>query len=212
MPVQIQQKPFSTDFKKVCGLYKITIADKFYYGSSNNLYNRYYQHIPELRHNKHKNKYLQSAFNKYKQFEFNVLCICEPNQRRELEEKLLQQCIDDKLCMNLTLRTEGPSGIKWSEESRQRQSEKMKGNTNGRHSKGVKRIWSTDAREHHRLSVGKKIIAVDGSGNISTYLHVKDAYLALGVSERTFFRWFKKPNTVRRKYKDWVFSYEGGVN
>jgi len=44
----VTMEPYlSTSFKNVCGLYKISIGPKFYYGSSKNLYNRAYQHIPE---------------------------------------------------------------------------------------------------------------------------------------------------------------------
>jgi group I intron endonuclease len=209
MATQIQ--PFSTQFKRQCGLYKITIANKYYYGSSNNLYNRYYQHLPELRGGKHRNKYLQASYNKYQDFKFDVLCICEPSQRRELEQNLLSRCLNDKNCMNLTFRTEGPSGTKWTEEAKKRQSQKMRGNKNGKYARGIKKQWSASAREHHRQCVGKKVKATDPSGISVIYLHAKEAYEILGIPKRTFCRWLKYPTISRRTFKNWVFVYEGGV-
>lgn len=50
------------------GIYKITCADtkKVYVGSAVNLYRRWYsKHLPALRKNKHYNRYLQAAWNKY---------------------------------------------------------------------------------------------------------------------------------------------------
>ena len=65
------------DFQTNKGIYKITCltTGKFYIGSSNDLRRRRYSHFYELRYNKHKNKYLQSAFNKYgkEDFVFEVL-------------------------------------------------------------------------------------------------------------------------------------------
>lgn len=209
MAVKIQ--PFSTKFKGKCGLYKITIADKYYYGSSNNLYNRYYQHLPELRWGKHKNRYLQGTYNKHGDFRFDVLCICEPNQRRELEQQLLSTCFGDKNCMNLTLRTEGPSGVAWTEDAREKQSKKMMGNQNGRYGKGIKKQWSPEAKEHFRQCYGTKVIAIDPNGVSTTYPQVREAYEILGMAEKTFFRWLKNPSISRRTFKNWVFIYEGGV-
>jgi group I intron endonuclease len=208
MAVKIQ--PFSTKFKGKCGLYKITIADKYYYGSSNNLYNRYYQHLPELRWGKHKNRYLQGAYNKHNDFRFDVLCICEPNQRRELEQQLLSTCFGDRNCMNLTLRTEGPSGIVWTKDAREKQSKTMMGNQNGRYAKGIKKQWSPDAKEHVRQCRSKRFIAIDPNGVSTTFLGYQELCGTFGVPARTIFSWIKYPLTPRRKFKDWVFINDGG--
>ena len=113
--------------------------------------------------------------------------------------------------MNLTLRTEGPSGVIWSEDARKKQSQRMKGNQNGKYAKGSKKQWSLDAKEHFRLCVGKKIIAKDPNGVATAYSQVKEAYEILGIPEKTFFRWLKNPSISRQTFKNWVFIYEGGV-
>ena len=49
------------------GIYKISNLsnDKFYIGSSVNLYNRFHTHSTKLKSNIHKSKHLQSSYNKY---------------------------------------------------------------------------------------------------------------------------------------------------
>jgi len=67
--------------KKRSGIYSIKnkINNKVYIGKTKNLYYRKYQHFGELNSNKHKNTYLQKAFNKYGKdnFEFTVIEYCD---------------------------------------------------------------------------------------------------------------------------------------
>jgi len=66
--------------EKNTGIYQIRnkANSKLYIGKASNLYRRKYQHFGELNSNKHKNKYLQSSFNKYgaDNFVFEVLEFC----------------------------------------------------------------------------------------------------------------------------------------
>ena len=60
------------------GIYKITCAvtGKIYVGSAVNLYRRWYaRHLPALRKNKHHNRYLQAAWNKYGAVAFTYTAI-----------------------------------------------------------------------------------------------------------------------------------------
>jgi len=202
----------STIYKKKCGIYKITIGDKFYFGSSANLYNRAYQHLPELRHGRHKNRFMQRAYDKYKDINFEVILLCEPSERRELEQKLLQTCIDDKHCMNLTLRTEGPSGIVWTKEARKKMSEKMKGNTNGHFGKGVSRTMCPEGRAKQIASVrkrqNKKVTVTNPNGETITFESRTKAAEYFKVPIRTLTTWVLEPKRTRRQYLDWTFHKE----
>lgn len=64
----------------VSGIYAITneANGKIYVGQSNNINRRYREHFSMLRHNRHSNEHLQSAWNKYGEnnFTFNVLKEC----------------------------------------------------------------------------------------------------------------------------------------
>ena len=58
--LSISKKTFNTP-----GVYKISINNKCYIGSSVCIYNRLMEHRSHLRNNKHVNKHLQSSYNKY---------------------------------------------------------------------------------------------------------------------------------------------------
>ena len=68
------------DFK-VSGIYCIEniVNHKTYIGSSKNIYQRLLKHFALLRHNKHENAHLQSAWNKYgeKSFQWFVIEYCD---------------------------------------------------------------------------------------------------------------------------------------
>lgn len=65
------------EFKIINGVYCIRnkINDKRYIGSSWNIYDRWYMHKIELNENRHYNRHLQNAWNKYGEdaFEFSVI-------------------------------------------------------------------------------------------------------------------------------------------
>jgi hypothetical protein len=72
------------DFTKVAGIYKITINNKIYIGSSVNIYHRYKLHKNTLCKNIHRNRYLQRAYNKYKDFIFEVITTYKNITREDL--------------------------------------------------------------------------------------------------------------------------------
>lgn len=67
----------SSSIPRTSGIYKITCipTGKIYVGSAVNLYVRRVEHFSQLRHQKHRNLYLQRAWNKYGEnaFEFSVI-------------------------------------------------------------------------------------------------------------------------------------------
>ena len=87
--------------KTNCGVYKITNTNpnettglyKVYIGSSENLKSRKYQHFMGLRSNRHRNKYLQSSFNKYKEenFKWEVIKYIEKlEDKKELKQMYVE--------------------------------------------------------------------------------------------------------------------------
>lgn len=70
-----------SNLKRVCGIYKISNVQNghFYIGSSSNIGKRITQHLTDLRKNKHHSPYLQRAWNKYKEdnFEFSLVEECD---------------------------------------------------------------------------------------------------------------------------------------
>lgn len=79
----------------ISGIYKIhnIINNEFYIGSSKNLIQRKHNHFSTLRCNKHYNKHLQRAVNKYgiDNFKFDILKQCEISQIRKIEQLYIDE-------------------------------------------------------------------------------------------------------------------------
>ena len=75
---------------KITGIYMILnhANDKIYIGQSIDIKTRWKQHKSNLNCNRHENKHLQSAWDKYgkDKFEFIILCECEEKQLNTLEQ------------------------------------------------------------------------------------------------------------------------------
>ena len=76
-----------------CGIYKITntITGDYYIGSSSNIRKRTRQHQYALSMNKHANRYLQNARNKYgdEAFVYETILLCDPTHRLYFEQLFL---------------------------------------------------------------------------------------------------------------------------
>lgn len=72
----------------LCGIYKIVniVNDKIYIGQSKHIKQRWCEHKKELKKNKHRNEYLQRAWNKYGESNFihEIIELCDES---ELDEK-----------------------------------------------------------------------------------------------------------------------------
>lgn len=96
------------------GIYKITClpTGKIYVGSSINIRSRWESHIGELKRNKHRNLYLQRAWNKYgkENFKFEIIEIVNPNllMERELYWFKNSNCCNPKIGFNIGTYPERP--------------------------------------------------------------------------------------------------------
>lgn len=78
-------------YYKKAGIYKILINNKFYIGSSLDLYTRFKTHEGRFKRNVHENLYMQRAYNKYnKNFKFEVLESFDNISQTELLAKELE--------------------------------------------------------------------------------------------------------------------------
>lgn len=107
------------------GIYKIKnlVNEKFYIGSSNNVKRRWMEHNKLLRGNKHPNIYLQSAWNKYWEFnfEFSILEYCNLENLIEREQFFLDllKPHDREIGYNLNPTANSNAGYKFSNEFRE---------------------------------------------------------------------------------------------
>ena len=113
------------------GIYKIenTTNHKVYIGQSVNIEGRWAKHLTLLQHNKHGNKHLQSAWNKYGSgsFVFSVLEECCVEQLTEREQYYIDLYGGLNSSNNYNNRDASNKG-NLSEESKQRVSNSLKGN------------------------------------------------------------------------------------
>lgn len=117
------------------GIYRIEniITRKVYIGQAANLKKRYYNHISALRRNKHDNKYLQNAWNKYDEqdFVFSILEECSIEKLGQQEQYWMDyyECYDRTHGYNINpSSTENPMlGKTHTLETKEKISQKAKG-------------------------------------------------------------------------------------
>lgn len=95
------------------GIYKITNSknDHFYIGSSVNLARRKTRHFSELRNNRHNNKHLQAAWNKYGAlaFAFTVVELVESAEQLHVaEDRWLAGHVGASYCYNIGMAAISP--------------------------------------------------------------------------------------------------------
>jgi len=106
------------------GIYKIfnKISEKFYIGSAVNIKDRWRQHCYKLKNIKHRNAFLQAAWNLHGQeaFELIILEYCEKDKLLEREQYWLDltQCYDKNIGYNLNKIAGSMLGYKHSEETK----------------------------------------------------------------------------------------------
>jgi len=111
------------------GVYQIlnTVNGKMYIGSTSmSFQKRYAHHVAMLRCGRHKNNYLQYAFNKYKEdnFEFNILELCDKAHVLEKEEYWMNKLLTNENSYNINKLASG--GNQFSEETIKRRTESIK--------------------------------------------------------------------------------------
>lgn len=115
------------------GIYKITCTanQKIYVGSTYNFDSRFKTHRNSLKNNKHKNPYLQAAYNKYgeENFIYEIIEYCKEEDLlfREQYWMDLTECYVREKGFNNCVLSDRPLGYKHTEENKKIMSEKKKG-------------------------------------------------------------------------------------
>ena len=155
-------RPRSNDITGVSGIYKIVnkTNDKYYVGSSNNIdgmYGRWYEHINDLRANRHDNDHLQKSWNKYGKDAFEFIIVKEvPPSKLLVEEQayLNTASLEKEKTYNMNFLSTGGGGFtghRHTEESKQRTSLKLKGVP--KRNRGMKRPQISESRNPQWKSV-----------------------------------------------------------
>jgi hypothetical protein len=155
----ITQHSQVTSLGDICAVYRITIGERFYIGSTINLRKRINDHFAELKIQKHANKFMQRAWDKNKEFNVEVLQLCDQEELLQMEQKYIDTVFGADDCMNMQPVARLQSGWKihrdilaartprtFSAEERQARSERGKGRLCPK---------STEHIERHRVSIGR---------------------------------------------------------
>lgn len=189
------------------GIYCIenTVSSKKYVGMAQNIEARWRTHKCELRKNKHVNRHLQNAWNKYGEnaFEFYVIEEAKKEDLSTKEKIWIDKLGTAKHGYNLTLGGEGQYGrfltdeqkkhlsiintgeknpnfgLKRSEETRRKMSEAMKGKKRGRMSKRQRDAISKGNKGKKRPWFNKAVIHVETG---ETYENISTAAEKTGLS------------------------------
>ncbi len=193
------------------GIYKImnNVNGKCYVGSSIDLHQRRLQHFAALKYNKHINKHLQNAYNKYgsSAFEFLVLETIEITDN--IKEILLnreQFWIDNLSPEYNILQVAGSTlGYHHTEETKKKISESMIGVKKSKeHAEHIKNAQKgkklteehkaklSEAAKHRKSMSHHAVINIDGV----VYNSIKEASKITGV----------KYNTIQKRLKNPKFS------
>lgn len=128
---------------EVSGIYKIENVERgiVYIGQSKDVFARFNSHKSELRKNRHHNRHLQAAWNKYGEdaFKFSLVEECSTELLDEREVYWISTLGTYGGGYNLDLGGKGGRGYKYTEEQREKRSELFKG-----------RALSEEAKSHMR--------------------------------------------------------------
>jgi group I intron endonuclease len=201
-------------FDKVTGKKAIYIIvnsknNKVYVGSSIDISKRRSRHFKALEKNEHENKHLQNAYNKYGKNYFTMYLL----EYVENEVDLLQReqfwidktCVFDKNIGYNNSPTAGNSiGVKHSEESKRKRSERISGNGNPfygkKHSKESLKLMSDNS--------SKAIFQYDLDGNlVKEWIGATEVENTLGYSRNCIYQVCHHRSKQHKGYI-WVFKEE----
>ena len=195
------------------GIYTITCRanGKFYVGSAVNIQKRWQTHRSHLKMNRHVNKHLQNAWNKYgeKTFKFSVVEQTLPEKLIEAEQRWIDAVSPDVL-FNICLVAGSLLGHKCSEETRQKISKANAGRvlstaTRQKISDALhRRIVLDETRQKHSEANRKRIVSdetrlkqskakfsnTNGKGRNSGFLHSEETRQKISVAAKC--RWAMK--------------------
>lgn len=150
--------------QKLCGIYRLSVGEHSYIGSSKNLYARLREHRCDLLNGNHTNEFLQKCVNKYglESVVIDIVELCDIENRIEREAFWIKELHSD---MNF----KDPVTCELSEESKKKLSETLK------------RCYDSGTRKHYFSS--STIDCYDYFGEyITTYSSKEEAASACNIS------------------------------
>ena len=136
------------------GIYRIEIGDYFYWGSTMNYTKREREHHSGLRGGCHPNIKMQNVYDKYKDFEMNLVVFTNENIL-QIEQEFIDLDYDNHYCMNLAKDAISPMlGRTHTQKTRKLMSEARKGK---QHSSESRKLMSKAKQGKNHPMYGKKL-------------------------------------------------------
>jgi group I intron endonuclease len=132
---------------KLSGVYRITIGRRYYYGSSKDLAKRQRGHVAELQLQRHGNRIMQRAWDKYQQCNFEIVELCHIDDLVTREQFYLDQSIGDPLNMNISSKSTPGFHAKHTDEAKRKIAQARKGR---KHTDEAKRKIAQAHKERKR--------------------------------------------------------------
>ena len=167
-------------------IYQINIGDHFYIGQTTDIKVRMNNHKWELKGQRHHNTYMQNAFNKYSEFNYEVLFTCTKNYLDLVEQELIDLYKGRKGFMNMMLSVKTKRGAEhpW---------------TGCKHTDKTKNKMSLSATKRNKACRARKVIDLSTGYIFET---VKDAAKSVNYKSRTLNAMLtgQNPNKTNFKY------------
>jgi len=98
---------------KIQGIYRVTLSPThFYVGRSSDIKRRLRDHLGLLKRGRHLNAYMQSVYNQFHHFDWELLVACaDAGEAVRAEQALLDSLIGTKGCVNLAPTAEAGPGM-----------------------------------------------------------------------------------------------------
>jgi group I intron endonuclease len=189
-----------------CGIYKIEnlINGKCYIGQSIVLQKRKNIHLSNLRRNVHKNTHLQNSFNKYgeKNFIFKIILYCEPNELTRYEQFFSNYYKMLNLSYNIRECIDSNSGLKHTEESKEKMSISNKGKVRSEEYKRNMSVIKTGKHLTEEQALKRVGSQTGEKGNFFGRKHTKEAKdkVSKANSGRKFNQKTREKMSNSRKY------------
>jgi group I intron endonuclease len=187
--------------EKIVGIYTITNLknNKFYLGSSSDIYKRWQEHINDLNSNRHINSLLQNAWNKYgkENFKFEIIKIIMDNTQLLSEEQIFLDKLtpyNKSVGYNLAINASSPMrGKKHTKEAIKKQIINQSGENHWNYGNHL-------YKEHKEkisislggLSIEQEKILIEECENRN--LQIKEICKKYNIAKTTIYRIFKRHN------------------